>query len=420
MAPKKKGLLLGHLEFPPYAVNAVGDRHFIVAGGGGTAKTGVPNAFEIFQLRCDRADVEARSVLKFSDLECAIMNTAVHENEKGFMLAAGMEENCRFYNLKHKVITLEDTEDKHKDTKDSAVRQRKGKQSQPDSKSKEVEKLVSFQVDPFKTIQTDFHGDGGFQKVVQISLDGKILATGGADGFLRIWKLPELKRLQEIEAHEGEIEDLSISPDGNQIVTVSHDKHSSVWNTKDGSKHQELNWKGKSNSAYRFRSCRYGVTKGPKPEVTLYTTHIPVTRAGKHPLPCYITLWDSAKLVAKKSANVGGEVVSAFEVSDDGLYLGLGTINGSIAIYIAFSLQCLHQVREAHSIFITGIEFLPSTSTAQAITFGHDVSLLSVSVDKQIKIHQVPTRGSISAVWVLLGAFIIMCAIFWFLATIGL
>ena len=43
MAPVK-GSLLANTDFPLYAVRALGDRHFLVAGGGGQAKTGVPNA----------------------------------------------------------------------------------------------------------------------------------------------------------------------------------------------------------------------------------------------------------------------------------------------------------------------------------------------------------------------------------------
>ena len=39
-----KGVTLGTTDFPLYTLRMVGDRHFLVAGGGGAAKTGVPNA----------------------------------------------------------------------------------------------------------------------------------------------------------------------------------------------------------------------------------------------------------------------------------------------------------------------------------------------------------------------------------------
>lgn len=41
MAPARD--VLAQSDFPLYAVQALGSTHFLVAGGGGQAKTGVPN-----------------------------------------------------------------------------------------------------------------------------------------------------------------------------------------------------------------------------------------------------------------------------------------------------------------------------------------------------------------------------------------
>ena len=43
MAPVT-GDLLARSDFPMYLVSSLGERHFLVAGGGGQAKTGVANA----------------------------------------------------------------------------------------------------------------------------------------------------------------------------------------------------------------------------------------------------------------------------------------------------------------------------------------------------------------------------------------
>ena len=43
MAPPK-GVLLAHTDFPLYVIQSLDDKHFIVGGGGGQAKTGIPNA----------------------------------------------------------------------------------------------------------------------------------------------------------------------------------------------------------------------------------------------------------------------------------------------------------------------------------------------------------------------------------------
>ena len=37
--------LIDTTNFPIYAVNVLSENHFMVAGGGGASKTGIPNAF---------------------------------------------------------------------------------------------------------------------------------------------------------------------------------------------------------------------------------------------------------------------------------------------------------------------------------------------------------------------------------------
>ena len=46
-----------------------------------------------------------------------------------------------------------------------------------------------FELEKLKSIQTDFAKDGAFQKCVHFSNDKSVLVTGGADGFMRVWKV---------------------------------------------------------------------------------------------------------------------------------------------------------------------------------------------------------------------------------------
>lgn len=43
MAPAK-GIVIAGTDYPLYTICSLDPRHFLVAGGGGEAKTGVPNA----------------------------------------------------------------------------------------------------------------------------------------------------------------------------------------------------------------------------------------------------------------------------------------------------------------------------------------------------------------------------------------
>lgn len=50
-------------------------------------------------------------------------------------------------------------------------------------------KHLTFEVEKLKSVTSDFCKDGGFQKCVQFGPDRSIIATGGGDGHLRVWKV---------------------------------------------------------------------------------------------------------------------------------------------------------------------------------------------------------------------------------------
>lgn len=70
------------------------------------------------------------------------------------------------------------------------VRQRKsGNENSANKEEEEGTKQIQFDIEEIKQIKTDFHKESGFQKAVQFSRDHSILATGGSDGYLRVWKV---------------------------------------------------------------------------------------------------------------------------------------------------------------------------------------------------------------------------------------
>lgn len=69
------------------------------------------------------------------------------------------------------------------------VRQRKSGNENSANKEEEGTKQIQFDIEEIKQIKTDFHKESSFQKAVQFSRDHSILATGGSDGYLRVWKV---------------------------------------------------------------------------------------------------------------------------------------------------------------------------------------------------------------------------------------
>ncbi|KAK6165624.1 hypothetical protein SNE40_022517 [Patella caerulea] len=408
-----KGCLLANTDFPVYCVRSLGDSHFLIAGGGGQAKTGVPNAIEVYELKLVDDKVIAASICRHDTGLQAVMNCAPFLYDgRNHHLATGQDDECHIYSLKYKVTSL----DKSKSEENSAQKRKKDVEEKEKKSDESSTKQIKFDVTEIKKFTTDFGDDAGFQKVVRYNDKKKILATGGADGHLRVWKYPDCTKNVEIKAHKNDIDDLDISPCGKYIVTVSRDHTGCIWSAESGKKITDLILPKVEN--YRFRSCRYGLSSSKKDKYNIYTIAIPARQSSK-PLPCYLTSYSDKYTVRKQSA-AGTEILSSLAVSDDGVFIGLGTISGSVAVYISFSLQKLYCLKAAHSIFVTGLEFMPNSENCQALTGGKDFTLLSVSADNTIKLHQVSPRGSISAVWLVLGALLIIYLLFWMLAELGI
>uniref|UniRef100_A0A8C9DF54 Prolactin regulatory element-binding protein n=1 Tax=Prolemur simus TaxID=1328070 RepID=A0A8C9DF54_PROSS len=325
--------------FPLYALQVDPSAGLLIAaGGGGAAKTGIKNGVHFLQLEQINGRLSA-SLLHSHDTETrATMNLAL----AGDILAAGQDAHCQL--LRFQVHQQKGNNKAEKaGLKEQGPRQRKGAAAAEKRSGAETQREgVELRVENLQAVQTDF-GPDPLQKVVCFNHDNTLLATGGTDGHVRVWKVPSLEKVLEFKAHEGEIEGLALGPDG-KLVTVGRDLKACVWQ-KDQlvvQLHWQENGPTFSNTPYRYQAC-----------------------------------------------------------SESGTFLGLGTVTGSVAIYIAFSLQCLYYVREAHGIVVTDVAFLPEKGRGPELLGSHETALFSVAVDSRCQLHVLPSRRSVP-VWLLL------------------
>ncbi|KAK4825039.1 hypothetical protein QYF61_023043 [Mycteria americana] len=218
-------------------------------------------------------------------------------------------------------------------------------------------------------------------------------------------QFPSMKKTLEFKAHDGEIEDIALGPD-NKVVTAGRDFQCCVW------QHDQLvtglrwneNLPGIPDKAYRYQACRFGAVEDNAGALRLYTVQVPHKRE-RRPPPCYLTKWDGKSFLPLLTRPCGSEVISCLSVSDSGTFLGLGTVTGSVAIHVAFSLQRLYYVKEAHGIVVTDVAFVPESRRGRELLAGNEAALLSVAVDSRCKLHLLPSRRSLP-VWLLL----LLCA----------
>lgn len=69
---------------------------------------------------------------------------------------------------------------------------------------------------------------------VDVSADGKLVATAGYDGLVKVWDLQSRKLKADLKQHKGWVRSLAFSPDGSQLATAGEDGKVSLWNTQDG------------------------------------------------------------------------------------------------------------------------------------------------------------------------------------------
>ncbi|KAM6893362.1 guanine nucleotide-exchange factor SEC12 [Xenentodon cancila] len=397
---KRKVPDLYRAPFPLYAIKMDPTTGLVItAGGGGASKTGIKNAIHFLDLQLVGEHQYSASLLHSHDTDTrATMNMAVGNG----VIAAGQDGTCCVMSFK----LCKDKGGKFHQNDGNSVRQgnarhRAGKRSNlkvdggvasgdlAGTSNDTAHVIVTGVAD----VQSDSNVQDPLQKVVRFSSDMSLLLTGGTDGHVRVWEFPSLSKKFDFKAHEGEIEDLDMSPGNKHLVTVGRDFACYVWSGNQLA--MGLNWQETmpqtAEQSYRYVACRFGRVEDQKDALRLYTVQIPHKRERKPP-PCYITKWDGKSLLPMLTSSCGAEVISSLAVSDSGTFLGLGAVTGSVAIYIAFSLQKLYYVQESHGIVVTDLAFLPHSLKGKDIKGNNEIAMLSVAVDSRCQIHTVANQ----------------------------
>ncbi|XP_057329601.1 prolactin regulatory element-binding protein [Microplitis mediator] len=437
MPPRRnKGGLLARVNFPLYTIQMLTSRHVLVGGGGGSAKTGVANGFEIFELSHDGWNFIAEEVTRHETGPSVVMNCAAFNDGKKTLLVAGQESHCQLYNVIPRVVAVENGEvvagiNHNSKDNENSLRQRKLNEKKQDTKTKlgdeKVEniqdnnynvkhKKLQLILKPSTSIQTDFSESDPLQRIVRISLNGKVMATGGLDGVIRLWKFPQLTKIHDLKSHTKEIDDIDFDINGNFVATIAKDGRALVWDVVKGTKYKELSWVPPNGAKYVYKRLRFRIPNEKKSKMQLYI----LSNATSSKNPSYLQLWDVEQGSIIKSAPYK-ETLSAIAVSDDGKFLAVGTMfSGSIDIYVAFSLQKALHISGAHSMFVTGLEFLPTKLDGPAITSNSETAVVSISVDNRICIHSIPFRHALPFWLVILFIILSICGAFIFCSYMGI
>ena len=188
----------------------------------------------------------------------------------------------------------------------------------------QAEAKLVFKAEPLKKVQIDFSAPEPYGKVVRVSLNGKFLASGGDDGHLRVFSLPDLDKVHDFATHDKEIDDIDFSPDSSKICSISKDKRAIVWDVKKGKKHAELGWDTPSGLKYLYKRIKFGCVEGDSKKYKIYTISNPI---GSSKAASFLHRWNTQSYTVEGAVPSFGTSFSALAVSEDGNFVATGTMS---------------------------------------------------------------------------------------------
>ncbi|KAM5567024.1 hypothetical protein ABKV19_015243 [Rosa sericea] len=312
--------------------------HIVLAGGGGEGNSGVKNAVVLIQFHPASTSISHEPVAKLglgSDLPYRM---AVHPGADGLICA--FPESCSWFEWE-------------KELKEGA------------------HKLSVKQSDRvFKQLQ-----DVGQQLALAFNKEGSVLATGGEDGNLRVFKWPSMEIMfTEAQAHRT-VKQLDFSHDGKFLVSLGQSGPGRVWDVTSAAVVATLpTEKDEVFCAGKFSLVNNGIE----------VLHL----ADKDGI---IVTWNTTTWRRVRSKRITRDGITAFDVSADGKLLACGTTAGDLLILKSAGLRIQKVVPKAHSGFVT------------ALSFSHDSRVLaSTSMDSSARVSTLEEVKKSVSLWVVI------------------
>uniref|UniRef100_A0A0A9FB24 Anaphase-promoting complex subunit 4-like WD40 domain-containing protein n=1 Tax=Arundo donax TaxID=35708 RepID=A0A0A9FB24_ARUDO len=310
----------------------------VLGGGGGEGRSGVPNKLVVAALDPSAAAggegpaLSTEPVFKKGTEEEVPYRMAVHPRGDGVLIA--FPNGCRLYRWD----------------------------------SQEGEKSHNLALKPDEEALVELK-DVGSQLAVAFSGDGSILATGGEDGNLRVFKWPAMKSVLTEADTKTSVKDLNFSSDEKFLAVSRSSGPCRVWDLQ--SSEAVANLRREAGEIFSF--CRF-CNKTDNSHVLFVTAM--QGDYGK------IISWNTSSWTRVGSKKITREAISAFAVSPDGALLAIGTIEGSIIILDSKNMRTLVTVKKAHLGIVTTLAFSRDSRTLLSTSFDSTARVTSVGSPK--------------------------------------
>ena len=160
------------------------------------------------------------------------------------------------------------------------------------------------------------------------SADGELLATGGSDNTIRIYKTSTWERLTAIQQHADWVVSVSFNPSGDKIVSASRDRTARVYDAETG----ELETTYTTHSAPVYAAAFIDAEQ--------------IASAGREKL---VHIWDLKE--GKKRHELGGAGGEIYEIAAGGGFIFVASSDKSVRQYSAGDRKLIRAYAHASPVY---------------------------------------------------------------------
>ncbi|URE08614.1 Adaptor complexes medium subunit family [Musa troglodytarum] len=303
-----------------------------LGGGGGEGRSGVPNVLLIAEFDLISRSLSDTPVFRLGTDADVPYRMAVHPGGDGVVCA--FPKSCRWFDW-----------------------------DIPESK-----KTYKLALKSSAKILTPLE-DVGLQLALAFDAEGSILATGGEDGHLRVFKWPSMENiLDQTDAHST-VKDLDFSSNGKFLVSLGNSGPCRVWDLTSSTAIASL----PRENGEIFGFCRFSRTRADNP--ILYVTAM-------HGNQAKLVSWDSLSWKRVGERKIGRDPISAFNVSMDGKHLAAGTVEGDIIILSSLDMRVQMTVKKAHLGIVTTLAFTQDSRALVSTSFDSNARVTVIESQK--------------------------------------
>ncbi|KAL6187617.1 hypothetical protein ACLB2K_039015 [Fragaria x ananassa] len=181
----------------------------------------------------------------------------------------------------------------------------------------------------------------GQQLALAFNKEGSVLATGGEDGKLRIFKWPSMEIMFTKDQAHKTVKQIDFSHDGKFLVSLGQSGPGRVWDVSSAAVVATL----PTEKNEVFCACKFSLVNNGSQVLHL---------ADKDGI---IVTWNTTTWKRVRSKRITRDGIMSFDVSADGKLLACGTTAGDLLILKSAGLQIHKVVPKAHSGFVTALSF---------------------------------------------------------------